>query len=384
MGQDFNVFPSKEELANKAGNINTEGNDKPLDIDKSVNSNELEATLQMIEETRKQLLNKKKGVKPSRPDLAFDNPKDETPQQHDTNYDDDAMQVLRDKANKAKQQYSTPNQQQATPKIQPKATIVDGLTMAVPPGYNPIHINNIEQPFDMLPIPSEGKIYPHKKGEVKVAFLNAADENMLTSPNLLMNGKFIKLLLERKILDPDFSYEKLHIGDRNAILVWLRATAWGPEYDIIVPYPDSDETFQSVIDLNSLKIKKLEEEPDKYGYLSTILPHSNDVVVYRFLNMKDLEELIAIDEYERNVLELDYTNTLTYRMERHIISINGETDSEILRDKILLMHPKDSRHLRTIIDKLESGIEQNITVKAPGGESVDTYFPVNEELFWVN
>jgi hypothetical protein len=256
--------------------------------------------------------------------------------------------------------------------------------MAVPNGYKPIHLNDIEQPFDMIPIPSEGKIYPHKKSEVKVAFLNAADENMLTSPNLLMNGKFIKLLLERKILDPDFSYDKLQIGDRNAILIWLRATAWGPEYDIIVPYPDSDETFPSTIDLNTLKFKKLKQEPDKYGYLSTTLPHSNDIVVYRFLNMKDLEELIAIDEYEREVLELDFTNTLTYRMERHIISINGETNPEILRKKILTMNPKDSRHLRNTIDELESGIEQNITVKAPGGESIDTYFPVNEELFWIN
>lgn len=378
MDTKIKAFPDKEEIK-----------------ESNVDDKELETTLQMIEDTRQQLLNRKQGIIPKREDLAFGNEnKDKVipvetkptnqseqintqptgqPEQIESKFDAEALKVLQSKT----------VQQPVQAEMKVNKTETSGLVMSVPEGYNPIIQDNINQPFDIIPIPSEGKIYKHKKNSVKIAFLNASDENLLTSPNLLVNGKYIKILLKRKILDPDFNYDDLHVGDRNAILVWLRATAWGPEYDIIVPYPDKeDDTFPVQINLNDLKFKKLTEEPDINGNLLMTLPLSGDKVIYRFLNMKDLEELIAIDEYEREVLNLEFTNTLTYRLERNVVSINDNTDSNYIRNKIVNMKPKDARFLRNTINELEPGIEQDITVQTPGGESVDTYFPINDELFW--
>ena len=48
-------------------------------------------------------------------------------------------------------------------------------------------------PFDLIELPSQGILYPDKKSSVKVEFLTANDENILTSPNILNNGKFINV-----------------------------------------------------------------------------------------------------------------------------------------------------------------------------------------------
>ena len=52
--------------------------------------------------------------------------------------------------------------------------------------------SNVEQPksedslamYDIIPLPSKGECYRNKKDRVKVAYLTAADENIITSPNL--------------------------------------------------------------------------------------------------------------------------------------------------------------------------------------------------------
>ena len=55
--------------------------------------------------------------------------------------------------------------------------------------------------YDVVELPSRGIMYPNKKKSVKVAYLTAADENILSSPNLIATNKIVDELLKRKILD---------------------------------------------------------------------------------------------------------------------------------------------------------------------------------------
>ena len=61
--------------------------------------------------------------------------------------------------------------------------------------------------FDVVELPSRGIHYPNKKKSVKVAYLTAADENILSSPNLMATNSIIGELLKRKILDRDINVE---------------------------------------------------------------------------------------------------------------------------------------------------------------------------------
>ena len=78
-----------------------------------------------------------------------------------------------------------------------------------------------DAPYDVIPLPSEGKLYKSKKSSIKVAYLNASDENLLTSPNIVGSDRFMEILINRKILEADLRYGDLHIGDRNAIMILI-------------------------------------------------------------------------------------------------------------------------------------------------------------------
>ena len=82
-------------------------------------------------------------------------------------------------------------------------------------------------PFDVIPLPSKGLLYPGQEGTVKVEYMTAMDENVLTSPNLIKSGKVLDMLMERKVKQSPVPIEKLLVGDRNAIMIWLRATGYG-------------------------------------------------------------------------------------------------------------------------------------------------------------
>ena len=120
------------------------------------------------------------------------------------------------------------------------------------------------QPFDVIPLPSEGKLYKSKKKSVKVAYLTTADENILTSPNLVESGEFLEILINRKLLEPDLRYKDLIPGDRNAIMIWLRATGYGEMYPILA-YDEKEESFETEVNLSELKTVNLSTEPDSEG-----------------------------------------------------------------------------------------------------------------------
>ena len=77
---------------------------------------------------------------------------------------------------------------------------------------------------DIVNLPSKGIFYPNKQSTIKVKHLTAEDENILTSPELIRNGKVLDVLLENSIVDNELSAETMLVGDRNAVLLFLRNT----------------------------------------------------------------------------------------------------------------------------------------------------------------
>ena len=161
--------------------------------------------------------------------------------------------------------------------------------------YNPIPpvTSNQNVPFDVIPLPSEGKLYPHKRDSIRVAYMTASDENILTNPNLLETGKFLEVLFDRKLLDSDVNYRDLHVGDRNAIMLWLRATGYGEIYPVELIDPKTGELFNADINLSKLPIKKLKAEPDAEGYFDFQLPLSKANIKFRLLSVGDIEDIEA-------------------------------------------------------------------------------------------
>jgi hypothetical protein len=241
---------------------------------------------------------------------------------------------------------------------------------------------NFNSPLDVIPLPSEGKLYPSKKANVKVSFMTTSDENILTSPNLLQSGQFLEILINRKLLEPDLRYSDLHIGDRNAIMLWLRATGYGEMYPVTLLDEDG-ETFETEINLNELKYKPLGAEPDAEGLFDYQFPVSKMHIKFKLLTCGDVDEIEKrVDNEKEKGSPID--NSSTYFLEKSIIEVNGSRDRNMIRDFANSIRIIDARELKNYIEKIESGVDLEVTVGTPRGGSISSFLPFNVKFFWPN
>lgn len=258
----------------------------------------------------------------------------------------------------------------------------------IPNEPNNAYIQQLSQPqtnsaFDVIPLPSEGKLYNGIGKNIKVAFMSTADENILTSPNLLTSGKFLEILINRKILNPNLRYRDLVEGDRNAIMLWLRATGFGHMYPITV----NDETgvpFETEVNLNDIKTINLSKEPDANGHFEFTLPLSGLVLKYKLLTIGESEDIAELVEYEMETLNLPVDNTSTYTLAKQIVSIDGDTNQEAIKTLSESMRLMDGEKLKKEIESIDCGVDMTISVETPRGGSMSTFLPLNLKFFWPN
>jgi hypothetical protein len=177
---------------------------------------------------------------------------------------------------------------------------------------------NFNLPHDVVPLPSQGLFYANKKKSVKVGYLTAQDENLLASVNMGTTN-VIAQLLKSKIYEPDVRIDDLLPGDVEAILIFLRNTAFGPKYKISSIDPQTSKRFECEIELSELNIKQTESKPSVDGYFETKLPMSDDVVKLRLLTYGE-ESLIdsELDLYPDGMI----APKVTRKLESYIVSIH--------------------------------------------------------------
>ena len=236
---------------------------------------------------------------------------------------------------------------------------------------------NFNLPHDVVPLPSQGLFYANKKKSVKVGYLTAQDENLLASVNMGTTN-VIGQLLKSKIYEPDIKIDDLLPGDVEAILIFLRNTAFGPRYKISSIDPQTSKRFESEIELSELNIKQTESKPGVDGYFETKLPMSDDVVKLRLLTYGE-ESLIdsELDLYPDGMI----APKVTRKLESYIVSINGSSDREQIVKYIQMMPIRDSQFIRKFINDSEPRLDLKKQVIAPSGERVDTSVSFGVEFF---
>jgi len=246
----------------------------------------------------------------------------------------------------------------------------------VDPNYVP---SEYKVPYDVIELPSQGILYPNGKSSVKVEYLTAYDENVLTSPNLLSNGKFVDVLLKNKVKELGFDVDDLLAGDRIAILLFLRATGLGNEYQQLV-IDDSGKVVEGIIDLSTLKTKKLEIKPDNNKEFDFILPSSKKKIKFRLLTGKDESEIDTIDDENKEKNDGVSTSS-SLRLERSIMEIDGVRDKMKISHTLKTLNLLDVRKFKKYVTEIEPGIDFNTTARIHGGESVSCFLRLGRN-FW--
>jgi len=251
-------------------------------------------------------------------------------------------------------------------------------------------ILNFVVPTDFVELPSKGQFYPeehplHKKDHIEIRQMTAKDEDILTSMPLLKKGIAIERLLENLIVDKTIKHSDLLVGDKNAMMVRARISAYGNAYETKIQCPYCQANADHSFDLEEIKPKNSQIDdsiqPTKNGTFIVELPSSKVKTEVRFLNGKDEADLLTYAEKKRKYNLND--NPVTDQMKTFIVSLNEIKDRGQIADFVDNMPAKDSRYLRTAYLDLVPNIDLTQTVKCQNCfTEVEMEVPFTTDFFW--
>lgn len=238
-------------------------------------------------------------------------------------------------------------------------------------------------------LPSQGLLYATGQKKVKIKYLTASEDDILFSPDLIKAGKSLDMLLQKAVIDKNISPDDLLIGDRNAILVALRRTGLGDEFVASsVLCPSCEESFEPVIDLSKLGLKKLEIAPDSDGFFDYVLPTMNKRIKFRLLTGKDENRLakaaISNKKLSSNKTGLQMVNKImTERYLLQIMEVEGKTDKLLVQKLIEFMPMRDSTAFREYVKLVEPNIDTKCDVECKHcGHTFEEQITLDYRLFY--
>jgi len=219
---------------------------------------------------------------------------------------------------------------------------------------------NFTLPHDVVQLPSQGVFYKNKKKAIKVGYLTASDENILMggANDLTMS------LLRAKIYEPDIKVEDLIEGDVEAILIFLRNTAFGPEMTLNVTDPTTKKQFQTTVMLDELSIIS-NQKPNEDGTFTIMLPKSQSTIKIKPLSYGEIQD---INRMASTYPQGRVVPRVTWRMEKEILEVDGSRDKAQITKFIESMPIADSKFIRNFMNENEPRLDMNKTIMTPSGE----------------
>ncbi len=286
--------------------------------------------------------------------------------------------------------------------------------------------------YDVIPLPSNGECYPSKCGRIPVRYLTAADENLIASPNLYANGQLIDALLKRCILDKSFDVDNMCTGDRDAVVLWLRATAYGPMYPVTAMNRETGKIYNTTVNLSEFKFIESKLKGDENGWF-TFKSDTGTVIKYKLLSKKDIDDVFnetigkyvnnaklnllkSIGDVERSIKAIEeetnqhdetlddavayirewvgeseegnteeiYSKAVTENMIKYTMEINGNSDREYIRNYVENMRAMEARKYRDFVTENRPGVDLSVSIPIPesdGGGSFDTFLNIGDTIF---
>lgn len=246
-----------------------------------------------------------------------------------------------------------------------------------------------EVPVESVPLPSKGVTYSadsamHGKELIAIRAMTAKEEDILTSKALIKKGTVISELLKSCIVEPGFNPDDALTGDRNALMVALRITGYGSDYNVEVDCPACGERSKQSFDLTQLPIKRLDIDPISLGanLFEVELPLTKKKVKWKFLTGKEEREISLTQERKKKQGMLN-DNLVTTRLTQAIHQVGEVTDKTKIGFFIRNMPARDSLFLRKYIDKHEPGIDMKSWMDCPSClESSEVRLPLGASFFW--
>ena len=263
-------------------------------------------------------------------------------------------------------------------------------TTSVPMAQQPAPLA-FSAPTEFVELPSRGEFYPddhpfYKQEAVEIRFMTAKDEDILTSEALLKKNMALDRLIESLTLD-DVDPSSLLVGDRNAILIAARASAYGSDYPVTRRCEKCFSTSEVDYNLKEAQMQEncfdkdfLRENNIRFNRESltfdVILPSSGVEVGLQLIDGKK----------ERKLLERDNNkNLITGILAAFLTKVNGDTDYSRVMNFIDDMPAGESKFFRDLYPTLPPNINLSILHRCEACFHVkEQEVPLTAAFFWPN
>ena len=255
-------------------------------------------------------------------------------------------------------------------------------------------------PTELVDLPSRGQYYPEghplkDQESVEIRQMTAKEEDILTNKSFIKKGVVIDKLVESVLVDRTIDVSSLLVGDKNAIMIALRISGYGPEYDVGLICTECGNKNQKKINLEEAEVydsgkiidvaagnEDLKHERLPNGSVLVKLPRTGWYAECRLLTGADEKRLLNYVEAKRRGGETEEL-TLTEQLFLIVDSINGVTDKEELSKGIKGMPAYDAKHLRTVYQKLIPNVKimSKYNCSACLAEQ-EVEVPFTQEFFW--
>ena len=248
-------------------------------------------------------------------------------------------------------------------------------------------------PTEIVDLPSKGAYYPeshplHAQDTIEVKQMTAKEEDMLTSRTLLKKGVALERVLASIIIDKSIDPDTLLVGDRNALIIAARISAYGNEYNTNVTCPDCGTAQDYSFDLNHANIHHGSSTPAYFhqnngdGTFVTVLPRTKLNVTFRLLNGADERRFLEGVEHDRKQKNTHERN-VTRQLLNMIVAVNENTSAEAINYLVQNIPSMDARHLRNAYKEANPNVDltQNFECRECDYEQ-EMEVPLSADFFW--
>ena len=209
--------------------------------------------------------------------------------------------------------------------------------------------------------------------------MTAKEEDILTSQNLIKQGKVIDVLLD-SLVQGDFDMNDMLIGDKNAVMIAARVLGYGKDYEFEMEDPLTGEKEKQVLDLTTLDHKEIDFDGD-YTFE---LPNSKRVLGWKFITQRDENEISEELKALRKITKKSgIEQEVTTRLRKVITSVDGDESvgavNNFVNNEFL---SRDSKAFRDYLLSVTPDVDLNIIVDFSSGEEVEVTVPMTVEFFW--
>jgi len=261
-----------------------------------------------------------------------------------------------------------------------------------PDGPNPF---SFVVPTEFVDLPSRGEFYApthplHMQETIEIKYMTAKEEDILTSQSLLEKGLALDRLMANLIIDKRIKPDALLSGDRNAILIAARKSGYGIDYTTKVTCPSCAEPDTHNYNLDEVVVLLVPEEEElaelgvtrtENGHFTVKLERNPVTVEFRLLTGR--EETYLLRNAEKRKKKKLEQQLITDQLKLMIVSINNNTQKELLHKFADTMTLVDAKLLRTTAQKVTPNIElRKEFVCDQCGHEDEIEFPFTTDFFW--